>query len=154
MLAGMLALTAVARADDTAATAVVNRLNDALLDAMKEGEALGYQGRFDRLAAGDAPGLRPRLHGREIARQRVEVAQRGRPGALARRCSREFTIANYAANFDRFTGQRFDVLGEEASVNDTKLVKTKVVIAGRRTTSSSPTACRKRTAPGASSTSI
>jgi len=38
----------------------------------------------------------------------------------------EFTIANYAANFDRFTGQQFQVVGEEASVNDTKLVKTKV----------------------------
>src|SRR5262245_26470909 len=42
----------------------------------------------------------------------------------------DFTIANYAANFDRFTGQRFDILGEEPSVNDTKLVKTKVIAPG------------------------
>ena len=42
----------------------------------------------------------------------------------------EFTIANYAANFDRFTGQRFDMLGEEASTNDTTMVKTKVVSPG------------------------
>src|SRR5262249_5660906 len=42
----------------------------------------------------------------------------------------EFTVANYAANFDRFTGQRFDVLGEEASANDTTLVKTKVISPG------------------------
>jgi phospholipid transport system substrate-binding protein len=42
----------------------------------------------------------------------------------------EFTIANYAANFDRFTGQQFQVVGEEASVNGTKLVKTKVLSPG------------------------
>jgi len=51
VLAGTLALVTAALADDSSATAVVNRLDTALLDAMKQGDAAGYPGRFDRLAA-------------------------------------------------------------------------------------------------------
>jgi len=38
----------------------------------------------------------------------------------------EFTVANYAANFDRFTGQQFEIRGEEPSANATVLVKSLV----------------------------
>jgi phospholipid transport system substrate-binding protein len=129
MLAGTLALTAVARADDTGATAVVNRLNAALLDAMKQGEAAGYQGRFDRLA----PVMRQVFDFDLMAEKSLGnewKALSAADQARWRDLFSEFTIANYAANFDRFTGQRFDVLGEDASVNDTRLVKTKVVSPG------------------------
>jgi len=129
MLAGTLALTAVARADDTGATAVVNRLNAALLDAMKQGEAAGYQGRFDRLA----PVMRQVFDFDLMAEKSLGNEWKSLSAADQARWRdlfSEFTIANYAANFDRFTGQRFDVLGEDASVNDTRLVKTKVVSPG------------------------
>jgi phospholipid transport system substrate-binding protein len=129
MLAGTLALVTVARADDGSATAVVNRLNTALLDAMKQGDATGYQGRFDRLA--------------RVMRQVFDfdfMAEKSLGNAWSalsasdkarwRDLFSEFTIANYAANFDRFTGQQFQVVGEDASVNDSKLVKTKVVTPG------------------------
>jgi phospholipid transport system substrate-binding protein len=129
MLAGILALTAVVRADDTGPTAVVNRLNTALLDAMKQGEAAGYQGRFDRLApvmrqAFDFDFMGQKSLGNDW--KSLSAADQARWRDLFS----EFTIANYAANFDRFTGQRFDVLGEDASVNDSKLVKTKVISPG------------------------
>ena len=129
MVAGMCALAAVARGDDTGPSAVVNRLNAALLDAMKQGEAAGYQGRFDRLApvmrqVFDFDFMAEKALGNEW--KTLGAADQARWKDLFS----EFTIANYAANFDRFTGQRFDVLGEDASVNDSRLVKTKVVSPG------------------------
>jgi phospholipid transport system substrate-binding protein len=129
MLAGTLALVTVARADDTGATSVVNRLNGALLDAMKEGDAAGYQGRFDRLA----PVMRQVFDFDLMAEKSLGNSWSGLSAADQARWRdlfSEFTIANYAANFDRFTGQQFQVLGEEASVKDSKLVKTKVITPG------------------------
>ena len=40
--------------------------------------------------------------------------------------SREFSIANFAANFDHWTGQTIDLVGEEPGAADTVLVKTKI----------------------------
>ena len=129
MLAGTLALVTAARADDGSATAVVNRLNTALLDAMKQGDAGGYQGRFDRLA----PVMRQAFDFDLMAEKSLGNAWSAlgdADKARWRALFSEFTIANYAANFDRFTGQQFQIVGEEASVNDTKLVKTKVLTPG------------------------
>ena len=128
ILAGILVLGGTGRAQD-GPTAMVKRFNDALLAILKDGESLGYQGRFQRLE----PVMRQTFdldlmaekalgpHWKDLS-QADQTRWRGLFG--------EFTIANYAANFDRFTGQRFDILGEEPSVNDTKLVKTKVIAPG------------------------
>jgi len=129
MLAGTLALATTAGADDTGPTAVVNRLNAALLEAMKQGDAAGYQGRFDRLA----PVMRQAFDFDYMAEKSLGNAWKSLSAADQakwRDLFSEFTIANYAANFDRFTGQRFDVLGEDPGVNDSKLVKTKVISPG------------------------
>ena len=129
VLAGTLALTAVVQADDTGPTAVVNRLNAVLLDSMKQGEAAGYQGRFDRLA----PVMRQTFDFDFMAEKSLGNDWKSLSAADQPRWRdlfSEFTIANYAANFDRFTGQRFDVLGEDPSVNDSRLVKTKVISPG------------------------
>jgi phospholipid transport system substrate-binding protein len=129
MLAGTLALSTVACADDSSATAVVSRLNGALLDAMKQGAAAGYQGRFDRLA----PVMRQVFNFDFMAEKSLGNSWSGLSTADQagwRDLFSEFTIANYAANFDRFTGQQFQVVGEDASVNDSKLVKTKVITPG------------------------
>ena len=39
----------------------------------------------------------------------------------------EFMVANYAANLDKNTGQRFEVVGEEPAEHDTVLVRGRVV---------------------------
>jgi len=49
VLAGLLACTSVGQAADGAPTAVVRQFNDALMSILKDGEALGYAGRFKRL---------------------------------------------------------------------------------------------------------
>jgi phospholipid transport system substrate-binding protein len=43
---------------------------------------------------------------------------------------RDFTVANFAANFDHYTGQTFQILGEEPAASETRLVRTRVVSPG------------------------
>ena len=130
IVASLLALGAgVVRAADSGATAVVQRLNDTLLSTLKDGESLGYEGRYKRLQ----PVMRDTFDLNYMAEKSLgQPWQSLSPADQARwkQLFADFTVANYAANFDRFTGQRFDIIGEEASVNDSKLVKTKVVSPG------------------------
>jgi phospholipid transport system substrate-binding protein len=129
VVASLLGEGTLARAADSGATAVVNRFDATLIDVMKDGESLGYQGRFQRLQ----PVMQEvfaldYMAEKSLGQSWSELNEADR--ATWRQLFGEFTVANYAANFDRFTGQRFDMLGEEASTNNTTLVKTKVVSPG------------------------
>jgi phospholipid transport system substrate-binding protein len=129
IVTSLLALASAGHADEASPTAIVQRLNDALLAALKGGKSLGYQGRFARLQpvmseTFDLGFMAEKSLGRNW--QKLSPADQARWRDLFA----EFTVANYAANFDRFTGQRFESLGEEPSANGTMLVKTKVVSPG------------------------
>ena len=125
----MLALAAPLVAEDSAATKVVDRLNGVLLGVLKDGEALGYRGRFDRLAPAMAEAFDlDFMAEKALGRHWKPLAESDRTRWVA--LFREFTTANYAGNFDRFSGQRFELLGEEPSTGDTTLVRTRVVVPG------------------------
>jgi len=105
--------------------ATVERFDEALLDVLKQADALGYRGRFDRLAvpvtdAFDLDLMAERSLGG--AWQKLSKPERAR----WRELFRQFTIANYAANFDRWSDQRFEVVGEDAGTSDTRAVRTRV----------------------------
>jgi len=105
--------------------ATVERLDQVLLDVLKQADALGYRGRFERLAAPitdafDLDFMAERSLGGEW--QKLSEPERTR----WRELFRQFTIANYAANFDRWADQRFEILGEEAGTSDTRAVRTRV----------------------------
>src|SRR5262245_45258385 len=119
----------LARAADSGAAAVVSRLDDTLIEVMKDGQRLGYEGRFQRLqpVMQQAFAL-DSMAEKSLGQRWKDLSEADR--ATLRQLFGEFTVANYAANFDRFTGLRFDILGEEASTNGTTLVKTKVVSPG------------------------
>jgi len=125
VLAGLLAVASVGRAADSAPTAVVRQFNDALLSVLKDGEKLGYSGRYQRLRAVmqqtfDLDYMAEKVLGKSW--DDLSDADRAR----WREVFSEFTVANYAANFDRFTGQQFEIRGEEPSANGTVLVKSLV----------------------------
>ena len=105
--------------------ASVERLHQVLLDVLKQADALGYRGRFERLAAPmtdafDLDFMSERSLGGEW--QKLSDPERTR----WRELFRQFTIANYAANFDHWADQRFEILGEEAGTSDTRAVRTRV----------------------------
>jgi phospholipid transport system substrate-binding protein len=127
--AALVALVGVAHGAATEPRAVVEQLHAALLDVLKQADRLGYQGRFDRLKpvigqTFDVPFMAEKSIG--VHWGQLAEADRARWIALFS----DFTVANYAANFDRFTGQRFDVVGEEPAASETRLVKTRVVTPG------------------------
>jgi hypothetical protein len=114
LVAALAVCPLVVRAADSGPTAVVNRFDETLIGVMKDGESLGYEGRFKRLqpVMQEAFAL-DYMAEKSLGQHWSELSDADR--ATWRQLFAEFTIANYAANFDRFTGQRFDMLGEEAS---------------------------------------
>jgi phospholipid transport system substrate-binding protein len=116
-------------AEDSPATKTVARLNAALLDALEHAETLGYQGRFQRLApvvadVFDVDFMAEKSLGAYW--KKLEDADRARWMAAFR----EYTVANYAGQLNHFSGQSFQLLGEEPGASDTTVVHTKLVDPG------------------------
>jgi len=121
-----IALAATGARAESPAAKVIARLNGVLLDVLKNAATLGYAGRVERLtpavtAAYDVPFMAEKSLGPHWAE--LSEAQRQRWIDLSRR----FSVANYAANFDHWSNQTIDIVGEEPSANDTTIVRTKLV---------------------------
>ncbi len=115
-----------ARAAGPTPTEVVERLNAALIEVMREADALGFQGRYERLApvlsaAFDFP-LMARISAGKHWRTLDEVL-RGRFVAAFGKSS----IATFAARFDGYGGERFEVLGEQPGRRKTVLVRNRLI---------------------------
>lgn len=126
MLGGML-LCAPARGAETAdeATQVVTGLHDTLLGVMKEATALGYQGRYDRIA----PALTQAFDFESMAR--FVLGQQWKdlsPQDQARwlEAFERITVATYAGRFTGYTGEQFRTLGQDPAAQDTVFVRTVV----------------------------
>jgi phospholipid transport system substrate-binding protein len=123
------AVATVAAAAERAATATISRLNAALLETLQQAETLGFTGRVDKLSpevasAFDLPFMAEKSIGKHW--KTLSDADKARWLALFR----EYTIATYAGNFDHFSGQRFEISGEEPNQNDTTVVHTTLVDPG------------------------
>jgi phospholipid transport system substrate-binding protein len=102
---------------------VVERLHEALLGVMQEATALGYQGRYERLAPVieelfDLPFMAEKSVGRHW-KTAGEENQRDLVATFSR-----FTVANFAGRFDGYSGQSFRTVGLEPSTHGTVLVRT------------------------------
>ena len=106
--AAALAPTPIPTLAPAVASGSIERLNAGLLSAMKGGKELGFEGRRKALepeidAAFDLPGMAKAILGREASKLTPEQG-----GALAS-SFRRFTVANYAAEFDGWGGERFEI---------------------------------------------
>jgi phospholipid transport system substrate-binding protein len=112
-----------------AARTPVDRLYEALLGVMREAEALGFEGRAERLRpvvrdVYDMPFMSAKVLGAEW--KRLAEAERQRwLDAFTR-----LTVNTYADRFEGFSGERFEVLSSEPASGDTVLVRTRIVPAG------------------------
>ncbi len=130
---GLVLLILLVLASPTAAqspaVAVVERLHDTLLAVMKEADALGFEGRRERLA----PVLADSYDMPLIARvstglhwRRAEPAQQDKMiDALTR-----LSVATYASRFDDYSGESFRVLSEQPAPRNTVLVNSEIVKSG------------------------
>jgi len=88
--------------------AVVKAVDEALIGAMREADALGFQDRYDRLA----PVLEAAFHfpvmARGAAGRHWSALQSDEKERLAEAFAR-MSVATYAARFDGYDGERFEV---------------------------------------------
>ena len=122
---------APARAAETVAGAAdarapVDQLYSALLEVMQGGDQLGYQGRYARLD----PVIRqvydlPFMSAKALGRYWKELTEPDRE-----RWTSTFTrmiVSTYADRFDEYSGQRFEVMDVEPSVQETFMVRTRIL---------------------------
>jgi phospholipid transport system substrate-binding protein len=105
---------------------VIDGLHEVLLDVMKNAETWGYEGREKRLAPAipkyyDVEFMAEKSVGRHWDKATEEERKRFLATFL------RFMVANYAGQFDGYSGQHFETLSEEPARLDTVLVKTVLV---------------------------
>ncbi len=122
------ALASHAEAADTKTpSAVVEGLHETLTQAMKQADALGYQGRFDLIEPAVAQAIdQAFMAQKSIGRHWRKLSEEERTRWLAR--FGELTVANYAGRFKGHSGEHFTLEGEQDAPHDTKLVKTILVL--------------------------
>ena len=127
-LAAVLLLWALPQAavGETSPSAVVEQVNASLLGVMQDAETLGFEGRRDQLE----PVLAESFNFAAMARiaagrhwRDLSEPERDRLGELFAQRS----VADFAARFDGFSGERFEVLGEEELPRGNILVKNQIV---------------------------
>jgi phospholipid transport system substrate-binding protein len=125
VLAVVLALAGPARATATPAGDIVGKLNGTFLQVMQNAASLGYEGRYKELEPVVADSFDFALMAR-IAMgghwQNLTDEQKHRLVDTFRR----YSTATYAARFDGFSNQRFEILGEEEKAQNTVLVKNQI----------------------------
>ncbi len=105
---------------------LVTGLNETLLSVMRDAETLGYRGRYDRLA----PVLSETFNFQVMAGISAGRHWRGLSGeqrGLLVEAFGRMSIGTFAARFDGFSGERFEVVGEEPGPRDTVLVRNKLI---------------------------
>ena len=105
------------------ATPAVERLHAALLEIMQSADELGYSGRFERLA----PAVGETFDLRFMASKSVGRLWKTLPEADRQRWLELFArhvTANYAGQFQGFSGESFETLGEEPGLRNTRVVRT------------------------------
>ena len=113
-------------AGDRGATEVVGKLHTTLLATMKDGDKIGYQGRFDQLA----PVIKSSFDMPFISRTAVGKYWETFNGHQRSRFVEAFTqlsIATYAANFDSYSGEHFKTISEKEVDGGRILVQSQLI---------------------------
>jgi phospholipid transport system substrate-binding protein len=113
-------------AQEARPTTVIEELNATLLAVMTAADELGYEGRYKQLApvleaSYDFP-LMTRIASGTAWRD-MTAGQQAELVALFT----EMSIANYAARFDGYGGEAFEILGEEPGPRDAVVVESRLV---------------------------
>jgi phospholipid transport system substrate-binding protein len=104
---------------------VVENLHTSLLSAMKDGDRIGYKGRYERLS----PVIRSSFDLASIARVAVGRYWESFNDEQKAKFVETFTrlsIATYTWNFDAYSGERFKVISEKEQGGSQILVRTEL----------------------------
>ncbi|MCH8926661.1 MAG: ABC transporter substrate-binding protein [Proteobacteria bacterium] len=115
-----------AAAAEEAPSDIVGRLNAVLMEVMQQADELGFSGRYDRLAPVLSEAFNFPLMARiSVGRhwRKLENSDRDRLVDAFGRMS----IATFAARFDGYSGERFEVLGENPAPRKAILVRNRLI---------------------------
>jgi len=104
----------------------VEQLHATLLEIMREADALGVDGRYERLQP-ILPALFDfgRMTQIVLGSQWRELSPDQRRAAV--NAFADFSIATYASRFDGYSGEKFETLGKEAGPRGTVFVQTRLI---------------------------
>lgn len=125
-----LSLAAGVGAQEAGPSAVVAAFQDRLLATMKEGRALGFEGRYQRLlpAMEDAFDL-PQMARIVVGARWAKMSEDEQKQVVD--LFREFSVSTYASEFSEFGGERFEVGGEQVQAGLGTIVETRLILTDR-----------------------
>lgn len=126
LLAGCLLVAGLPTSYAATPSEEIAKLNATLLDVMKNADKLGYSGRFEKLQ----PVMKQLYDFPLMARVAVGAYWKGLDKEKRKKLIDAFTrmsVATYAARFDGYSGERFEIVSAEKSVRNTMLVKTNLI---------------------------
>jgi len=122
----VLGLPRAAIASETSAP--VEQLHDGLIEIMKAGRTIPFRQRYDKIA----PIISRTFDLEAIVRQVIGLRWASLPAeqqAALTDAFRRYTVASYVANFDAYTGERFELLPTIATAGNDRVVQTRIVAA-------------------------
>jgi len=125
-VAAILALGPASLAAAGPATAVVEKLNAEFIKVMQNGPALGYEGRYKELEPVLSDSFDFAIMARVAAGQHWADLTEAQQTKLVD-SFRRYSLAVYAARFKDYSGEKFEVLGEEEKQKGTILVQNQIV---------------------------
>jgi phospholipid transport system substrate-binding protein len=122
----MLIAMPYASAGDRGATDVVEKLHTTLLAAMKDGDKIGYQGRYDQLAPVINSSFDMPFISRTVLGKYWETFNNEQRSRFVEAFTR-LSIATYAANFDSYSGERFKLVSDKEVSGGRILVQSQLI---------------------------
>jgi phospholipid transport system substrate-binding protein len=122
----MLIAMPYASAGDRSATDVVEKLHTTLLAAMKDGDKIGYQGRYDQLAPVINSSFDMPFISRTVLGKYWETFNNEQRSRFVEAFTR-LSIATYAANFDSYSGERFKLVSDKEVSGGRILVQSQLI---------------------------
>lgn len=125
VLALILIVFAVDARSQSPAVTVIEHLHATLLEVMKNAQQLGFKGRYQKLD----PVLQqtfdfPRMIAVAVGQQWTTASDEQRRKLIT--AFTNLSVTTYAARFNGFSGESFEVLGERPGPRDTVLVDTRI----------------------------
>jgi len=126
-----LILSPVLMADELSAHQVVDEFQNELISVMKEGKALGFKGRYDKLeiAVKKSHDL-PKIARIVIGKQWEELTAEQQ--ATLEKVFSQLSISAYAYNFKDYTGESFSFISEEETGRGGVFIHTNLHIPGEK----------------------
>ncbi len=113
-------------AGDRGATEVVEKLHTTLLAVMKDGDKIGYPGRYDQLAPVIQSSFDMPFISRTVLGKYWETFNNEQRSRFVEAFT-QLSIATYAANFDRYSGERFKTISEQTVSGGRILVQSQLI---------------------------